>query len=191
MKNNAPPKLFLRFFRWYCHPKLKKYIEGDLIELYDERVKQFGKRKADIKFVIDVLYLFRPGIIRPPSDYKDLNTYSMYKSYFKIGWRNLLKNKIYSSINIVGLAISLACCLAIGLYIWDEYSYDRFHINGNDIYRIVQHQTKQGKVYDLASTPGPLAPAIKKDFGEIIDVCRIRRISGIFKIEDKVIEPEA
>jgi putative ABC transport system permease protein len=60
MKNNAPPKLFLNFFRWFCHPKLLKYIEGDLIELYEERKSESGKLNADFKFIVDVLLLFRP-----------------------------------------------------------------------------------------------------------------------------------
>ena len=102
-----PPKLFLRFFRWFCHPKLLKYIEGDLMELYAERLKELGKRKADLKFVVDVLLLFRPGIIRPAEGYRNVNQYAMYKSYFKIGWRNLLKNKGYSFINIGGLALGM------------------------------------------------------------------------------------
>jgi hypothetical protein len=51
---HTPPKLFLRFFRWYCHPKLVDYIEGDLLEEYLERVRKSGKRKADTKFIIDV-----------------------------------------------------------------------------------------------------------------------------------------
>ena len=61
----SPPKPFLSFFRWFCHPKLLKYIEGDLMELYDDQLKTEGKRKADITFVLNVLLLFRPGIIRP------------------------------------------------------------------------------------------------------------------------------
>jgi hypothetical protein len=58
---DRPPKLFLNFFRWYCHPKLKDYIEGDLMELYEERKIKNGKFKADVRFIIDVLLLFRPG----------------------------------------------------------------------------------------------------------------------------------
>src|SRR5215207_7414775 len=103
---SKPPQFFLRFFRWYCHPKLQKYIEGDLMELYEERLKDKGKRKADTKFIIDVLLLFRPGIIRPAEGHQQLNTYGMYKSYFKIGWRNLVRNKGYSFINIGGLAMN-------------------------------------------------------------------------------------
>ena len=67
MKNSqpSPPRLFLRFFRWFCHPRMKDYIEGDLMEIYDRRVKESGKRKADWKFIKDVLLLFRPGIVSP------------------------------------------------------------------------------------------------------------------------------
>ena len=57
----TPPKLFLRFFRWFCHPKLLKHIEGDLMELYYERVKEVGRRKADRKFIIDVFVALSTG----------------------------------------------------------------------------------------------------------------------------------
>src|SRR5882672_9078624 len=103
--NQYPPQLFLRFFRWYCHPKLADHIEGDLLEDYGVRIKTSGKRRADIRFIIDVLLLCRPGIIRPTEGYKNLNNYGMYKSFFKIGWRNLLKFKTYSIINIAGLGL--------------------------------------------------------------------------------------
>ncbi|HOX83613.1 MAG TPA: permease prefix domain 2-containing transporter, partial [Chryseolinea sp.] len=108
---NAPPNLPLRFFRWFCHPKLLKYIEGDLMELYDERVKEFGKRKADLKFIIDVLCLFRPGIIKPAEGHQRLNHYGMLKNYLTISWRSLLKQKMYSFIKIGGFAIGVAACL--------------------------------------------------------------------------------
>jgi len=120
---NTPPQLFLRFFRWYCHPKMQDYIEGDLMEVYDARFKTLGKRKADIKFIVDVLLLFRPGIIRPTEGYKNLNTYGMFKSYFKIGWRNLLRNKGYAFINIGGLALAMACSTVIILFVENELSW--------------------------------------------------------------------
>ena len=88
-----PPNFFLRFFRWYCHPRLAHHIEGDLIEVYRKRVQKNGKRNADFRFVIDVLKLIRPCIVRRPEGYKNLHNYSMYKSYFKITWRDLIRNK--------------------------------------------------------------------------------------------------
>jgi hypothetical protein len=56
----------------------------------------------------------------------------MFKNYFTIAFRNLWKNKVYSGINIAGMAIGLACCLTIGLFIRDELSYDRFHTHGEN-----------------------------------------------------------
>jgi len=117
-----PPQLFLRFFRWYCKPRLRNHLEGDLMELYNERRAAWGKRKADRKFIVDVLEMFRPGIIRPLRDHKPVNHYGMYQSYFKIGWRNLVKNKGYSFINIGGLAMGLMVAMLIGLWIYDELS---------------------------------------------------------------------
>jgi hypothetical protein len=52
---SSPPKLFLRFFRWYCHPKIRDYIEGDLMEVYEAQRSKSGKRKVDLKFMVDVL----------------------------------------------------------------------------------------------------------------------------------------
>jgi len=73
-KDKALPKLPLRFFRWFCHPKLKDSIEGDLMELYEERKAKSGKLKADFSFIMDVMLLFRPGIIRPTEGYKNLKS---------------------------------------------------------------------------------------------------------------------
>src|SRR5687768_18031350 len=95
----TPPRLFHRFFRWYCRPAIRDHIEGDLIELYGERVAELGKRKADIRFIVDVLLLFRPGIIRPYQRRKYINPSVMIRSNLRIGWRRLLRHKGYSFIN--------------------------------------------------------------------------------------------
>ncbi|HEX6180382.1 MAG TPA: ABC transporter permease, partial [Chitinophagaceae bacterium] len=74
----------------------------------------------------------------------------MFKNYLKIAARNILKNKLYSAINIFGLSIGLTCCLAIGLYIYDEFSYDRFHPRSANIYRVIGHQKQADMNYDVA-----------------------------------------
>jgi putative ABC transport system permease protein len=145
MKQN-PPKLPLRFFHWYCHPKLLKYIEGDLMELYEGRAEKNGKFKADLRFAIDVLLLFRPSIIKPAEGYKNLNTYGMYKSYFKIGWRNLLRNKGYSLINIGGLALGMTVAMLIGLWIFDELTFNQYHKNYNRIGQVYRQNLYQGEI---------------------------------------------
>jgi len=165
MKTNTPPKLFLNFFRWYCHPKLRGHIEGDLMELYNERVKEFGKRKADRKFIVDVLLLFRPGIIRPERN-QNINTYAMYKNYFKIGWRNLIKNKGYSLINIGGLALGMAVAMVIGLWVFDELSFNTYHQNYERIAQVMKGAQFEGKHYEgQKSLPYPLISELKNNYG--------------------------
>jgi putative ABC transport system permease protein len=115
---------------------MQDYIEGDLMEVYEARKVKSGKLKAEVRFIVDVLLLFRPGIIRPLGGYQNLNNYGMYKSYFKISWRNLVKNKGYSSINIGGLAVGMTVAIFISLWIYDELSFNQYHKNYNDIAQV-------------------------------------------------------
>ncbi|HEY5747247.1 MAG TPA: ABC transporter permease [Chryseolinea sp.] len=171
-----PPKLFHRFFRWFCHPALKKYIEGDLLELYDERLKTGGKRTADARFIIDVLLLLRPSIIRPANEFQSANQYAMFRSYFKIGWRNLLKNKGYSLINIGGLTTGMAVAILIGLWVYDELSYDKNFTNYDRIARVVQNQTFDGRVETWFSQAMQLGPELRTTYSNNFD----RVIVGTF-----------
>ncbi len=143
------------------------------MELYDERVKELGKRKADIKFIGDVLLLFRPAIIKPSEGYQNLNNYGMIKSYLKIGWRNLHKNKGYSFINISGLALGITCVFLILQYVRREFAYDRFHEGAENIYRVVwESENPQTR------TPHPLAQALVRDFPEVENAVSLSPIWG-------------
>ena len=134
---------------------MRDYIERDLTEVYERRLKESGKRKADIKFIIDVLLLFRPGIIKSGEGYNNLNTYDMYKSYLKIGWRNLLRNKGLFAINTTGLALGIATCLIIMMFVADELSYDRYNEKADRIVRIVLKGYVNGEEIREAVTPAP------------------------------------
>ncbi len=109
----------------------------------------------------------------------------------KIALRNLFKNKVYAFINIGGLAVGLAACLAIGLYVADEYSYDHFHQNFDHIYRITEIQKQADGLHPVAVTPGPLAPALEKDFAEIIRTTRVGNWSALLQTGQKSIEPKS
>ncbi|MEO6637473.1 MAG: ABC transporter permease [Ginsengibacter sp.] len=112
----------------------------------------------------------------------------MFTNYFKIAWRNLWKNKVFSSVNILGLALSMACCIVISLYVWNELSYDSFHKNENSIYRITEKQDQAGTLYNVAVTPGPLAASLQKDFPEISNTVRFGSWSGVLKTRAKAFE---
>ncbi len=157
-----PPKYPLLFFRWFCHPKLRDSIEGDLMELYEERKVKSGKLKADSLFVTDVLLLFRPEIIRPTEGYQQLNNYGMFKNYFKVGIRNILKYKVFSFINIFGLAVAMSVCMLIILMLADQNRYDQFHEKKDRIYRILSDY--EGSRQPYATSPFPLANALKTEY---------------------------
>jgi putative ABC transport system permease protein len=113
----------------------------------------------------------------------------MLKSYIRIALRNLRKNKIYSVINIAGLAVGLAVFWLMGLYIADELSYDRASVNADRIYRVVQSGAWSGGSFKLAITPPPFAPALKRDYPEIEAAARIDQEGGATLVNgDKKIE---
>ncbi|AUD00622.1 ABC transporter permease [Spirosoma pollinicola] len=114
----------------------------------------------------------------------------MLRNYVKIGFRNLVKNKVYSGINIGGLALGIACCLLISLYVYDEFSYDRFNANYRHIYRIVERQKQPEGIFDVATTPGPLAATLTKDFPEVQRTTRVGRWNGLLTQGRHLIEPE-
>ncbi len=116
----------------------------------------------------------------------------MLKNYFKTALRNLLRNKVYSFINIAGLSLGLACCLLIFLYSKDEISYDRFHKNKENIYRIVANVTNpQGNTDKYSSTGMMPGPEFKRQIPEIDDYVRIKDANYTVKSGNNVFDQEA
>lgn len=97
----------------------------------------------------------------------------MIKNYFKTAWRFLLKNRAFSLINIIGLAIGTLCCIYIVLYVKDQYSYNRKFKDANDIYRILTYLSVSGDKHNMATCSPPIAPAMKNDFPEVDQFTRI------------------
>src|ERR1700722_4948973 len=89
----------------------------------------------------------------------------MIKNYLTIAWRNLIKNRASSFINIGGLAVGLAVVMLIGLWIWDELSFDRYHKNYDRISQVIQNVTNNGEVQTWQTVPFPLADELRKSYG--------------------------
>ncbi|MEP7373272.1 MAG: FtsX-like permease family protein [Chitinophagaceae bacterium] len=103
----------------------------------------------------------------------------MIKNYFKTTFRNLWKNKTYSFINIIGLAVGTLCCLYILLYVQEQYSYDKHHEQAENIYRINSILKLPGDKHNNATASPPIAPAMKNDFGEVKQFTRVVGTIGI------------
>jgi ABC-type antimicrobial peptide transport system permease subunit len=163
MSRHKLPSLFLAFFRWYCHPSIRDYIEGDLGEVYARRLRTQSKRKADLLFMSDVLLLFRPGIIKPAGSFMKSTNHSMIKSYITLGLRSLNKRKGVAIINIAGLSLSFASCILIYLFVTHHLQYDNFHTDADRIYRFVTEEHRDIVDYDASVPPG-FANAFRADY---------------------------
>ncbi len=98
----------------------------------------------------------------------------MLKNYFKIAFRNLWRNKGYSFINIFGLAVGLASCIVILLYVAHELSYDKHYENSDRIYRVASKIDFSGNYMEFASAPAPMGPTLKQDYPEVEAMARLR-----------------
>lgn len=110
----------------------------------------------------------------------------MFKNYLKIAYRNLIKHKSYSLINIFGLSLGITCCILILAYIGYELSYDSYHKNADSIYRIASKRTTMGRTQEFAVSPGPAGPTMIKDFPEVVDAVRFMpTVKRAFAYKDK------
>jgi putative ABC transport system permease protein len=107
----------------------------------------------------------------------------MLKNYIKIAWRNLVKNKVFSFINIVGLAIGLACFMLIALYVVDELSYDKYNEKASRIYRINSDITFGGTAMTLAVCSDPMGATLKNDYPQVEQYVRFYNSDGSKRIK--------
>ena len=96
----------------------------------------------------------------------------MIKNYLTVAIRNIARNKTFSAINILGLAIGMACCILILLYVQDELSYDQHHEHAHRIYRVAVKAKIDGVLRQSAITSLPMGPALVKDYPEVIEAVR-------------------
>ena len=97
-----------RFLRWYCRKDLVDAVEGDLYELYARRVRKYGKKRSDLLYFLNTVHFFQPFAVKKRTQNKRLNPIDMFRSYFTIAYRSLLKAKVVSLINLLGLAIGIS-----------------------------------------------------------------------------------
>ena len=169
----TPPQWANRFLEWYCAPELLDEIQGDLHEAFHRRRKKYSLRKARLLFITEVLLFCKPSSFeKPVFTFKLMNMHGMFGNYLKISWRNTLKNKVFSTINIFGLALGLAACFLILQYVRFELSYDRFHENADQIYRVIMEDSRVHNRFSATNHPAT-GPALMADFPEVASFARV------------------
>jgi putative ABC transport system permease protein len=115
----------------------------------------------------------------------------MIRNYLRVALRHTARNKVYSLINIVGLAIGMACCVLIAHYVLYEVSYDNYHVDKNRIFRVAQDGQSQQERRIGAVTSAPMAPALKEDYPQIEHAARMMRVGNLLvKRDEKVFYEE-
>ena len=112
----------------------------------------------------------------------------MIKSYFKIAWRNLKKNRLYAGINIIGLTVGIVSCLLIGIYIRHELSFDRFNENADRITRVVMDYNFGGQSQQVAVTGTKVGPQFKRTFPQVVDYVRLEKRSRVISYNNRLFD---
>lgn len=168
MNKKSPPRKALSLLHLICKDRYIEQIEGDLFELFE---RESSHRKARWKFRWNLFGFFRPRYMKGVDDYQQLTPIAMIKNYIKVAIRTLIKQRSYAGINITGLAIGLASCLLIVMYITHEKSYDKFYPDLDRMYRV--------GVGTTGSYSPPMLAKVMKD--EIRQVEVSTRIQGLWE----------
>jgi putative ABC transport system permease protein len=169
MKKEIVPPLATRLLNSFLRSDLAEEVRGDLEEKFYSDVKNKTLFKAKVNYWYQVLNYLRPFAIQK-SKASHLDQYDMYQSYFKIGWRNLVKNKSYSAINISGLALGMAVAILIGLWVFDELSFNKSFANYHRLGKVYHHLTFGENVMTLDNVPHAIGGGLKNNFAEFDEV---------------------
>lgn len=179
------PRWASRFLRIICPSWLVEEIEGDLVQKYEFDIKYYGASKARRKLISNILQFFRPGIVFRNKLSRNPKPASMIRNYLITALRVSRRQRLYTLINVLGLSVGLAASLLIGIYIADEFSYDR-HIAGADrIYRVGINETFKGDEILYSDSGAPLADAMQSEIPEVESVVRIGTMNSPARVDDR------
>jgi predicted permease len=170
----SPPRWAEKLLRWRCPKNQLEEVEGDMLELFQQWVRSDGERKARRRYWLHTLTFLRPLPDRQ-SDFQRIDqgytvqTFSidMIRNYFTTAWRQLMRNKVYGFLNILGLATGMTVALTIGLWVHHQFSYDRFLPDYERLYQVRRNFNSNGDTLNFATTSLKLADALRNQIPEI------------------------
>ncbi len=167
-----PPKLADQFLRWFCREELIEEVLGDLHEYFEYELQDEAAWKAKLLYWYHILQFLRPFAIK--KRLQNTHFIMIYQNSFKFAWRNIIKHKGSSLMNILTLSLGIGSFIFIFIYLKGELSYDRHHDDVERIHRVVIDLVNDNGVrLPDATTPPALAPNLKKDFAEVEHAIRI------------------
>ncbi|MEQ6122112.1 ABC transporter permease [Reichenbachiella sp. MALMAid0571] len=183
MNNNShhitPPKWPLKLLRFFVKKEYLEEVEGDMEEVFQENLERHSEKKARRLYVRETLRLLKPILIKNMEGTVRLNQFGMLKSYFKVSYRSMARNKLFTAINIIGLAVSMSVGLLIIAFISDLKSFDDFHAKKDRIYRITTiGQRRNGSSMTVATTSVKAGYEIRETIPGVEKITFLRRGFG-------------
>jgi putative ABC transport system permease protein len=188
-KTAHPPKWATRLLASYCRPELLEDLQGDLNEFFERNVASRGKFIARLIYVLDVLKFLRLYTVRKPALVNPLKNTFMLGSYIKTSGRVIRRNKLFSVINIVGLAVSMSVGLLVIAVVSDLQSYDSGLANRERIYRVVSTLAPAGEEpMKLATTSWKAGRLVGQAVPGVEAITILRRdFSGDARIDGNIV----
>lgn len=173
MTRHEPPAWMMRFFRWYCREDLADGVEGDLLEMYDRNRQALSRKKANWLYLWHVLTFFQPFAFKRKSRPYRLNNHTdMIRNYFLIATRTLKLNKVFTTINVLGLALGISAFILMISFVLGEISYDQFHTDKDRILRLTYSYVARGSETKVSRVPFPLKQRLLDSYPEVESVVR-------------------
>jgi ABC-type antimicrobial peptide transport system permease subunit len=172
---SSPPHLADLFLKFFCAPHLLETIQGDLHEEFQYKTKRMSMARARWLYWLEVFGFFKPRYIRRKKARSQQNdqypsnplfNIDMLQNYLKIAFRNLAKNRGYSAINIGGLSLGMAVTMLIGLWIHDEFAFDKYHKNYDRIAKVMQKGAFNNEVFYNDYMPAPMGKELSVKFAD-------------------------
>ncbi|MEQ6121723.1 ABC transporter permease [Reichenbachiella sp. MALMAid0571] len=166
------PKWPERLLRAFCSERVLEYLQGDVYELYEIRLKRLGKFRAQLYLILDVLSAFRPLFFK--SNWSNSNTITMLKYNLILAIRGFKRYKSTFFINLTGLSIGLVSVLMIYLWVHDEMSFDKFHVKKDRLYQVMTNTSSENGILTHGSTSTLLPDALRSEIPEVEYVVPVR-----------------
>lgn len=182
--NKSTPRFWTTLLRRFCQRGLYEELQGDLEEVYLRKMEETNASKAKAYYRKEVISLIRPSVFKKPKKIQNLMMSSLFQMNLKLAMRNMVRHKVFSAINIFGLAAALCVSLFMVNMIYTGLNIDRQHADGDRIHRIVNYvSSSNGGKQLYASMPFRSVELLKEDIPDFEAVSHIKTgFNGSFKI---------
>lgn len=190
MKHPDIPSFAYRLFLWFCREELFEELEGDLEERFLMNKAKYGLKKARWIYSKEVFKMIRPSVFRALASGTKFHSVGLLRNNIRVSFRNLIKQKEYSLINIIGLSTSLAISMLIILFLIDQDRMDEHNSKADRTYRVVTEydDPSRERVRTLATTPYDLQQLVSLNIEEVEASSMLIKSGGTLKLDDRLLD---